>query len=73
MTVNVNLPEKVEQAYAAAAWADDVSIEVLIADVLVSNAPVTESPKYCELIEEHGIPVLRSGHPLILRRPGTAI
>ena len=64
MTVTVNLPQKVEQAYLAAARTKGVSMDALVADVLVSNAPVAESQRRPELIEEHGIPVLRTGQPL---------
>lgn len=63
MTVTVNLPQKVGQAYIAAARTKGVSVDALVSDVLVSNAPV-ESPQWPELIEEHGIPVLRTGQPL---------
>jgi hypothetical protein len=64
MTVTVDLPPKVEQAYVAAARAKGVSVDVLVADVLVSNAPAADSSQHPELIEEHGIPVLRTGQPL---------
>ena len=64
MTVTVNLPQKVEQAYLAAARTKGVSVDALVADVLVSHAPVAESPQRPELIEERGIPVLRTGQPL---------
>ena len=64
MTVTVKLPQKVEQAYLAAARTKGVSVDALVADVLVSHAPVAESPQQPELIEERGIPVLRTGQPL---------
>ena len=64
MTVTVNLPQKIEQAYIAAARTTGVSVDALVSDVLVSNAPVAESPQWPELIQEHGIPVLRTGQPL---------
>jgi hypothetical protein len=66
MTVTVNLPQNVEQAYVAAARTKGVSVDALVADVLVSNAPLTESAQHPELIEELGIPVLRTGQPLDL-------
>ena len=64
MTLNVHLPEKVEQAYQAAARTKGVSVDTLVADVLVSHAPPAESAASPVLFEEHGIPVLRSGQPL---------
>lgn len=64
MTVTVNLPQKVEQAYVAAARSKGVSVDALVVDVLVSHAPVAESYPRPELVEEHGIPVLRTGQPL---------
>lgn len=64
MTVTVNLPQKVEQAYMVAARTKGVSVDALVAAVLVSHAPVSESLQSPDLIEEQGIPVLRTGHPL---------
>ena len=64
MTVTVNLPQKVEQAYITAARTKGVSVDAFVYDVLVSNAPLSESPQRPELIEEQGIPVLRTGQPL---------
>lgn len=64
MTVTVNLPQKVEQAYVTAVRTKGFSVDSLVADVLVSHAPVAESFEWPELIEEHGIPVLRTGQPL---------
>ena len=64
MTLTVNLPQQVEQAYLAAARTRGVSVDALVADLLVSNAPLAESSQHPELIEELGIPVLRTGQPL---------
>jgi hypothetical protein len=64
MTVTVNLPANVEQAYLAAARTKGVSVDALVADVLVSHAPLAESSLRPELVEEHGVPVLRTGQPL---------
>lgn len=64
MTVTVKLPQSVEQAYVTAARTKGVSLAALVSDVLVSHAPVNESPKQAELVEEFGIPVLRTGVPL---------
>jgi hypothetical protein len=64
MTVTVNLPQNIEQAYVAAARTRGVSVDALVTDVLVSHAPAAESPQRPELIEELGIPVLRTGQPL---------
>jgi hypothetical protein len=41
-----------------------VSLDALVADLLVSNAPLAESSQHPELIEELGIPVLRTGQPI---------
>ena len=64
MTVTINLPKSVEQAYLAAAQTKGVSVDALVADVLVSHVPATEPAQRPELVEERGIPVLRTGHPL---------
>jgi hypothetical protein len=64
MTLTVNLPQKVEQAHLAAARTRGVSVDALVADLLVSNAPFAESSQHPELIEALGIPVLRTGQPL---------
>jgi hypothetical protein len=73
MTVTVNLPQKVEQSYLAAAETKGVSIEALVADFLVSNARVGESPRRPELIEEQGIPVLRTGQLPRYVAPGSGL
>ncbi len=64
MTVTINLPQNVEQAYLNAARTKGVSVDALVADVLVSHVPVAESAQRPELVEERGIPVLRTGYPL---------
>lgn len=64
MTVTVNLPQNVEQAYITAARTKGVSVDALVAHVLVSHAPVSEPSEWPELVEEQGIPVLRTGQPL---------
>ena len=64
MTVTINLPDKVEEAYAAAARQKGVSVDALVTDILVSHVPIAESPQRPELIEECGVPVLRTGQPL---------
>ncbi len=64
MTLTINLPLNVEQAYLAAARTKGVSIDALVADVLASHAPKAESLQHPELVEELGIPVLRTGQPL---------
>ena len=66
MTVTVNLPQTVEQAYITAARAKGVSIDALVSDVLLSHLPVPESlqpPVHFEpqFVEEHGITVLKTG------------
>lgn len=64
MTVTVNLPQQVEQAYLAAARSKGVTVDALVADLLVSHAPSAEPPNGLELTNVKGIPVLRSGQPL---------
>ena len=62
--MTIHLPDNVEQAYAAVARRKGVSIDVLVTDVLVSNMPVPEPLAGPELVEENGVPVLRSGCPI---------
>jgi len=64
MTVTINLPLDIEQAYLNAAQTKGVSVDALVTDVLVSHVPATESAQHPELVEERGIPVLRTGKPL---------
>lgn len=64
MTVTVQLPPNVEQAYLSAAKEMGVSLDTLVADVLLSHVPVTDPLSVPKLIEENGIPVLRTGQPL---------
>jgi len=66
MTVTVNLPQQVEQAYLAAARSKGVTVDALVADLLVSHAPPAESPNGPEMTNVQGIPVLRTGQPLDL-------
>ena len=42
MTVTINLPQNVEQAYLSAAQTKGVSVDALLTDVLVSHVPATE-------------------------------
>ncbi len=60
MTLTIDLPEQVEQAYVAAARARGVSVDALVSDVLRSHSPVAEA----QLTEERGVPVLRTGKPI---------
>lgn len=66
MRVTINLPLTIEQAYVDAAQTKGVSVDVLVTDVLVSHAPGADSLQRPELIEELGVPVLRTGQPLAL-------
>lgn len=72
MAVNAKLPRNVEQAYLSAARRKGVSVESLVAEVLVSNAPVADSSPQPELIEENGIPVLRAGPPVEVPEQGVS-
>ncbi len=60
MSLTIELPKSVEQAYLSAAKDKGVSIDALVTDVLVRHLNF-ETP---ELIEELGIQVLRTGQPL---------
>ena len=60
MSLTIELPKSVEQAYLSAAKDKGVSIDALVTDVLVKYLN-SETP---ELIEELGIQVLRTGQPL---------
>ena len=69
MTVTINLPQNVEQAYLIAARAKGISVDTLVSHVLLSHIPVTEAGQQSmgsgpQLIEEHGVTVLRTGQPL---------
>ena len=69
MTVTINLPQNVEQAYLIAARAKGVSVDTLVSDVLLSHVPVAEAGQQSpvsgpQLIEEYGVTVLRTGQPL---------
>ena len=61
MIGTVNLPSEVEQAFQDATRTKGVSVDALLADVLMSNAPVPEAAQILEWQEEQGIPVLRAG------------
>ena len=68
-----HLPQRIEQAYLAEAQRKGVSIDSLVADVLLLHAPEAEptlpitaptlSAKL-EFVKEQGVFVLRSGQPL---------
>ena len=62
--MTINLPHSVEQAYLTAAQTKGVSVDALVTDVLVSHAPVDEPGPWPELVQEQGVPVLRTGQPL---------
>lgn len=64
MTVTINLPEHVEQAYASAARTKGMSVDALITDILLLNVPVADSEQPQVWTEEHGIPVLRTGQSI---------
>ena len=74
MTLMIHLPEQIERAYFAAAEERGVSMETLVAELLVTNSPVfldaglvdrrNDPPQNPEWIREMGIPVLRTGIPL---------
>ncbi len=66
MTFTIQLPLNVEQAYLREAQTRGVSVDTLVTDVLVSHIPVPGTEQHPELVEEQGIPVLRTGQPLDL-------
>ena len=70
MTVILNLPRNVEQSYLIAARVKGVSIGTLLSDILLSHAPVTDAGQPSpvadpQVIQSHGVTVLRTGHPLL--------
>ena len=73
MPVIVHLPQNVEQAYVAAARTKGGSVDALVAEVLVLQAPVGESANHPERVEEQGIPVPRTGQSIELPRPGASV
>ena len=71
MTLTLNLPEQIEQAYRIVAQSKGVSIDALVSDLLLLHVPVVESQEQVvssepHLIEEFGISVLRTGYPMEL-------
>lgn len=70
MTVTIQIPQAVEEAYSSAARLMGVSLDSLVRDVVLSHAPVGEPVvgplRWPELVEEDGVPVLRTGLPLEL-------
>ena len=69
MTLTIKLPDQIERAYFAAAEERGVSMETLVAELLVTNSPVlldqgNDLPQNPQWIQEMGIPVLRTGIPL---------
>ena len=66
MTVTINLPQHVEQAYTVAAQTMGMTVDALVTDILVSHVPLAETEPRPEWIEEQGIPVLCTGQPIDL-------
>lgn len=66
MTVTINLPQHVEQAYTVAAQTMGMTVDALVTDILVSHVPLAKSEPQAEWIDEQGIPVLRTGQPIDL-------
>lgn len=64
MAVTIQLPKRIEEAYATAARELGVSVDALVTDVLVSHAPAAEPQQHPELVLVGGVPVLRTGQPL---------
>jgi len=64
MTITVNLPEHLEQAFIAEARAKGITVDALMREVLLAHPPVSVSSDGPKLIYIEGIPALRSGHPL---------
>jgi hypothetical protein len=64
MTVTINLPQHVEQAYASAARTKGMSVDALLTDILLLNVPVADSEEPHFWTEELGIPVLRTGQAI---------
>ena len=65
MTVTLNLPKDVEQAYLAEAQAQGVPLDALVRDVLIAGRPVPAGGTRAALIKlDDGMWALQSGAPL---------
>lgn len=71
--MTVNLPQSLEEVYLAEAQRKGVSLDALVADVLRLHVPELDralpgmAPNLSgglEVVQEQGVFVLRSGHPL---------
>lgn len=59
MALTLNLPPDIERAYLDAATAKGVALDLLVAEVLITNLPEVSG-----LVEEDGLIVYKTGAPL---------
>jgi hypothetical protein len=65
VTLELNLPPHVEQAYVAEAQAKGVPLEELVRDVLIARQPAPPSQTAGSLVKlDDGMWALRSGQPI---------
>ncbi|MBL8229062.1 MAG: hypothetical protein JNL98_11315 [Bryobacterales bacterium] len=65
MTLTLNLPPHIEQAYLAEAQAKGVPLDELVLEVLIARQPVPPDQSHPSLVElDDGMWALRSGQPL---------
>ena len=67
MTITVKIPQSVEQAYVSAARTKGVSVDALVEDVLVLNAPVAESAQRPNWLRNLASPCFAAVNRLTLR------
>lgn len=74
MTLTLNLPPHVEQAYLAEAQAKGVPLDELVREVLIARQPVPPDQSAASLVKlDNGMWALRSGQPLSVETVNEAI
>lgn len=69
VTVTLNLPPEIEQAFIGEATSRGLTPDELVSEVVlarISRHPSLSDREYARLEIEEGIPVLHTGHPLPL-------
>ena len=70
MTVTLNLPPDIEQAFQGEAQARGLSLDEFLSEVILSRAEHAAGPSAvaaswsAQLVREEGVPVLRTGQPI---------
>jgi hypothetical protein len=70
MTVTLNLPPDIEQAFQGEAQARGLSLDELLSEMILSRAgaaagePGAAASLSAQLVREEGVPVLRTGQPI---------